>query len=265
MARSAGDDEGFFVPMLAGAMSLEHESRITSMIIDLRTGKFVCNIRSSAIGRDRMLYYVIFIAGNEAQTDDSAVKGLSAEIGNAINDHNKHKNTRIAIMSNEVFIDVTDTSTLDQIWQEEYEYNPPVDTGTGYSELDLCTFVDKELIKQVHIWDEEGELVLGAHGKWINSQTRESAVQECKIKLSGGTHLVHYTVRLKSKHGSKVQIEPRGNINFIAGHTYAIKLNYGEQLQASEYSSWIEDTSTHKIELGCEKRVNYQCPPTTSW
>lgn len=260
VVRTSGDEGGFFVPMLAGAMSQEHESSITSMIIDLRIGKRICNIKSKAIGTDRMLYYVIFIAGNESQTDKSALKGLSEEIGNAINEHNQHKKTRIAIMVDEAFKEFTDTEIIDEIWRGGYQYDLPPGNGKGFSEIDLCTYVNKDLIKQIHIWDENDNLILGAHGKWINSVTRASAVNECKIILNPGIHLVHYTVRMDAKYGSKVQIEPRGNIDFKTGHTYAIKVNGGKELDNSEFSSWIEDISTTEIKLGCKRRKDYKCP-----
>lgn len=264
VARTLGDEGGFFVPMLAGAMSQEHESSITSMIIDLRTRKMVCNIKSKAIGTDRLLYYVIFIAGHVAQTDKSVIKGLSAEIGNVINEHNQHKKTRIAIMVDESFKDFTDAEIIDEIWSGQYQYSLPATKSKDYSVIDLCTYVNKDLIKQVNIWDDNDNLILGAHGKWINSETRASAVKECKIKLNPGIHLIHYTVRLKNKYGNKIQIEPRGNIDFMSGHTYAIKVNHGKELDSSEYSSWVEDISTNEIKLGCVKRIDYLCPTATS-
>jgi len=98
-----GEEKGFLIPLLWGAVSAEGTAEITALIIDLRTGEVVSNISSSATGTSHILYYVIFMAGNEPQVTSEAISSLAKEIGSVITELVPKKTARIAVLAMEKF------------------------------------------------------------------------------------------------------------------------------------------------------------------
>jgi hypothetical protein len=94
-----GEEEGFFFPMLVGAMSIEGFSTISAVILDLRTGKLVSKIDCEARGTSYIFHYVIFIAGNEPLLGSGATKGLAGEIGALITELSPTGKRRVAVLA----------------------------------------------------------------------------------------------------------------------------------------------------------------------
>lgn len=94
-----GEEEGFLVPLLAGAMSVESESAISAVIMDLRSGELVTRVTCKARGTTRLVYYVIFVAGNAPMIDSGATKGLAREIGKVVTDLSPTGTPRVAILA----------------------------------------------------------------------------------------------------------------------------------------------------------------------
>lgn len=100
---SEGEEKGFFIPLLAGALSAESKAALTALIVDLHTGKVISKIASQASGTSYILYYVIFMAGNEPQISSEAITGLANEIGSVITELNPQGTERLAILALEQF------------------------------------------------------------------------------------------------------------------------------------------------------------------
>ena len=100
MKLDEGEEEGFLVPLLAGAMAIESASTISAVIMDLRTGKLVSRIECKARGTTRMVYYVIFIAGSGPMSLESgAAEGLARGIGKVITELAPAGKRRVAVLS----------------------------------------------------------------------------------------------------------------------------------------------------------------------
>jgi hypothetical protein len=94
-----GEEQGFLVPLLAGAMSIESASTISAVIMDLRAGALVSRLECKARGTTRMLYYVIFIAGSGPMLESGVTEGLAAEIGKVITELSPPGRHRVAVLS----------------------------------------------------------------------------------------------------------------------------------------------------------------------
>jgi hypothetical protein len=95
-----GEEKGFLVPLLAGAMSVESSTTLSAMILDLRSGEQMSRIECRAHGTSRMVYYVIFIAGTGPMSLQSgAAKGLAGEIGKVITELSPPGKHRVAVLA----------------------------------------------------------------------------------------------------------------------------------------------------------------------
>jgi len=101
----AGEGEGFFVPLLVGAMVSDEETTVDAMLLDLKTGKSVCQISSKAHGKEKVFYWVIVVVGTGPLTESSAITVLGEEIANVIRKHAKSDTVNIAIMAAETIIE----------------------------------------------------------------------------------------------------------------------------------------------------------------
>lgn len=100
-----GEEEGFIVPGLAGVMTVDKEMTVDAMLLDLKTGKSVCQISSEAHGTEKMFYWVIVVVATGPYTDSSAITGLGEEIANVIRERAKSEKVRIAIMAIESILE----------------------------------------------------------------------------------------------------------------------------------------------------------------
>jgi len=95
-----GEEKGFLVPLLAGAMSVESSMTLSAMIVDLRSGEQISRIECTAHGTSRMVYYVIFIAGTGPMSLQSgAAEGLAGEIGKVITGLSPRGKQRVAVLA----------------------------------------------------------------------------------------------------------------------------------------------------------------------
>jgi len=94
-----GEEEGFFFPMLVGAMSVEGVSTISAVIMDLRAGELVSRLECEARGTSHIYHYVIFVAGNEPLLGSGATKGLAREIGKVITELAPPGKRRVAVLA----------------------------------------------------------------------------------------------------------------------------------------------------------------------
>jgi hypothetical protein len=120
-----GEEEGFLVPLLAGAMSIESESMISAVIMDMKTGKLVSRLDCKARGTTRMVYYVIFIAGSGPMLESGVTKGLAREIGKVITELAPPGKRRVAVLALEYpgrtgeTVETVDDALLDQTVRSE--------------------------------------------------------------------------------------------------------------------------------------------------
>lgn len=98
---TSGEEEGFFIPMAVGAMSVEGSTKISASVIDLKTGKLVTQIDSVASGKGHILYYVIIVVGNEPQTVTGAIDGLAKEISDVLLAIEPAEKIRVAVLATE--------------------------------------------------------------------------------------------------------------------------------------------------------------------
>jgi hypothetical protein len=158
---TSGEEEGFFIPMAVGALSVEGSTKISASIIDLKTGKLVTQIDSVASGKGHILYYVIIVVGNEPQTVTGAIDGLAKEIGDEIGRIRRYEKVRIAVMAIEEMdaeseresIRLTTKEALREEFEEGNELNPKDQLSKYYNlvEVDiefahkwLCRSSDQE-------------------------------------------------------------------------------------------------------------------------
>lgn len=102
-----GEEEGFFFPLLVGAMSVEGTLKISALIVDLRNGEVLTRLDCQAQGTSHIYHYVIFIAGNEPMLGPEAIKKLAREIGKAVTEL-KHA-PRVALLAVEKPVLAPDT------------------------------------------------------------------------------------------------------------------------------------------------------------
>ena len=110
---SHGEEKGFMVPGLLGALSVEGASTITAIIIDLRTGELVSRIVSEARGTAYIFNYIIIIAANEPQIESGTAESLANEIGKVITELAKSGKTRLAVLA------IEDMGTLNNVTEEK--------------------------------------------------------------------------------------------------------------------------------------------------
>ena len=94
-----GEGEGFYLGV--GAMVSDEEITVDAMLLDLKTGKSVCQINSEAHGKEKIFIWVIFAVATGPVTESSAITGLGEEIANVIRENAKSDKVRIAIMAAE--------------------------------------------------------------------------------------------------------------------------------------------------------------------
>ena len=97
----AGEGEGFYIPLLIGANISDEEMTVDAMLLDLKTGKSVCQISSEAHGKEKFFIWIIVVVGTGPVTESSAITGLGEEIANVIRKHAKSDKVSIAIMAAE--------------------------------------------------------------------------------------------------------------------------------------------------------------------
>lgn len=98
---SVGDENGFFVPLVAGAQSAEHKSSLSATIYDMASGRALCRVDASASGTERVLSYVILFTGTTPHVVAPVVDALVKEIVQAIESANTRTRPRIAILAAE--------------------------------------------------------------------------------------------------------------------------------------------------------------------
>ncbi|NTV95593.1 MAG: hypothetical protein HGA75_09280 [Thiobacillus sp.] len=98
---SVGDENGFFVPLVAGAQSAEHKSSLSATIYDMASGRALCRVDASASGTERVLSYVILFTGTTPHVVAPVVDALVKEIIQAIESAGTRTRPRIAILAAE--------------------------------------------------------------------------------------------------------------------------------------------------------------------
>jgi hypothetical protein len=96
------EEEGFMIPLLVGAMSVESASTLSAVIFDLGSGDQICQITSEARGKERVFAYVIFVVGSVPQIKTASIEGLANEVISVITELGAQETKRIAIMAAEV-------------------------------------------------------------------------------------------------------------------------------------------------------------------
>lgn len=94
-----GEGEGFYLGV--GAMVSDEEMTVDAILLDLKTGKSVCQISSEAHGKEKIFIWVIFAVATGPVTKSSAITGLGEEIANVIRKNAKSDKVSIAIMAAE--------------------------------------------------------------------------------------------------------------------------------------------------------------------
>ena len=94
-----GEEQGFFIPLAFGAMAFPEESTLSALIVDLRSGSFLCRLDAASSGSARMLYYVIYIAAADPMTESAVIRDLSEAIGKAISEEMDAEPVRIAVLA----------------------------------------------------------------------------------------------------------------------------------------------------------------------
>jgi len=94
-----GEEEGFY--FLVGAMVADEEFTIDAMLLDLKTGKSVCQISSEAHGKEKAFIWIIVGVGAGPTTKSSAITDLGEEIATVIRKNIKSGKISIAIMAAE--------------------------------------------------------------------------------------------------------------------------------------------------------------------
>jgi hypothetical protein len=96
-----GEEEGFFFPLLIGAMAVSEDSTLNALIIDLRDRSVVSQLSASSSGRGRMLYYVIIIVAADPMTESAVIRGLSESIAETLAVESHFGSLRIAVLAAE--------------------------------------------------------------------------------------------------------------------------------------------------------------------
>lgn len=104
-----GEEEGFLVPMLVGALSVEGSSTINAVIVDLTTGQLITRLECEARGTSNVYHSLIFVAGNEPLLGSGATEGLAKEIGKVITELGPTGTHRIAVLALEHPREATET------------------------------------------------------------------------------------------------------------------------------------------------------------
>lgn len=94
-----GEAEGFY--FLVGAMVSDEEFTIDAMLLDLKSGDSVCQIRSEAHGKEKGFIWIIVMIAAGPTTKSSAITDLGEEIASVIRENTKSEKVSIAIMAAE--------------------------------------------------------------------------------------------------------------------------------------------------------------------
>lgn len=97
-----GEEHGFFLPLVAGAQSVEHKAVLSASILDRRSGVTLSRIDAKATAMERVLYYVILIGGIEPQVVTPLIDALTEDIVNVINAAHPGAPVRLAILAAEL-------------------------------------------------------------------------------------------------------------------------------------------------------------------
>lgn len=94
-----GEAEGFY--FLVGAVVSDEEFTIDAMLLDLKSGDSVCQIRSEAHGKEKGFIWIIVMIAAGPTTKSSAITDLGEEIASVIRENTKSEKVSIAIMAAE--------------------------------------------------------------------------------------------------------------------------------------------------------------------
>jgi len=162
LTRSKSKDA--YLPPIIGAGSQEKVSKISAIIIDMKTGEMVCQISSEAHGKDRYAVYIVVIAGTIPLTRSSAINGLAQETGRVISELALHKKVRVAVMAAESTFIVVQESVPKQLLSpkeiekqaEEFTWILSMETVTYCSNADLGHADAQKHIADLHYFGPYG-------------------------------------------------------------------------------------------------------------
>jgi len=86
----------------------EEVSKISSVIIDLKTRETVRQVSSEAHATGVVVIYVVIVAGNVPLTSSSAIKGLAKETGRVIDELAGSEKVPIAVIAAESTLHVNE-------------------------------------------------------------------------------------------------------------------------------------------------------------
>lgn len=98
---TVNDADGFFVPLVAGAQSAEHKSSLSAIIYELNSGRALRKIDVSARGNEKVLYYVVVMAGTTPHVVTPTLEAMAKEIAKTVEDATSKKRVRIAVLATE--------------------------------------------------------------------------------------------------------------------------------------------------------------------
>jgi len=94
-----GEEEGIFIPLAFGALSVSENSTLSAIIIDLRSGSVVTRLSSSSSGHGRLLYYVIYIVAADPMTESAVISGLSESIAQTLAAESHSGGLHVAVLA----------------------------------------------------------------------------------------------------------------------------------------------------------------------
>ena len=99
---TVGGEDGFFVPLVAGAQSAEHKSSLSATIYDLNSGSPLCRFDVTAKGDEVVLYYVVIFTGTTPHVVTPTLEAMGNEIAKTIGSVAAKDRVRIAVLAAEV-------------------------------------------------------------------------------------------------------------------------------------------------------------------
>lgn len=96
-----GDENGFFIPLVAGAQSAAHKSSVSATLYDLKSGAALCRIDSTATAQERVFSYVILFTGTTPHVVKPALDALVKTLVQTIQAAAPYHRTRMAILAAE--------------------------------------------------------------------------------------------------------------------------------------------------------------------
>lgn len=104
--------KGFFLPLVAGAMSGEGSFSLSAIIMDLKTEKLVTMLECETHGTTHILYYVIIAVGNEPTYASTTIESLAKEIGKVLTELDPLGKKRVAVLGLETPSDDTEMQEI---------------------------------------------------------------------------------------------------------------------------------------------------------